>query len=61
MNDVVKLNNLKEILIAIKNGDYDHFDNAKIGRAREELKQLLSCNDWDLDELLIQIVDEEVE
>jgi hypothetical protein len=55
------MNNLQEILIAIRNGDYDHFSETKIAKAREELKTLLKCDDFDLNELLKQFVTFEVE
>ena len=55
------MENIQEILIAIRNGDYDHFGEAKVARAREELKSLLNCDDFDLNELLKQFVEFEVE
>ena len=55
------MNNLQEILIAIRTGDFDHFGEAKVARAREELKVLLKCDDYDLNELLKQFVTFEVE
>ena len=55
------MENIQEILIAIRNGDYDHFGEAKVARAREELQSLLNCDDFDLNELLKQFVEFEVE
>ena len=55
------MNNLQEILIAIRNGDYDHFGEAKVAMARKELKALLNCDDFELNELLKQFVEFEVE
>ena len=55
------LTNLREIVIAINNCDYDHFNDDKIARAREELKLLLNCDDWTLNELLQHFVQFEFE
>jgi len=52
MNTNSNLTNLREIVIAINNCDYDHFNDSKIAKAREELKSLLDCDDWTLNELL---------
>ena len=51
------MKNSQEIIIAIKSGDFDHFNDAKVKRAIKELNELLGCDSYDLKEFLIILLD----
>lgn len=48
------------ILIAIRDYNYDHIDELTVYLARQEMKAILACDDYDLNEFFKQFHDTEV-